>query len=290
VSAKKFLTPLDMTQLEIQNAVVQLLGSDPGSPVNGQIWVNSTSWVLKARLNGATVQWGRLDQITAPTASVNFNSQKITSLADGTASTDAATVGQLTAIKSGMDWKDSVRVATTANGTLATAFANGQTVDGVTLVTGDRILLKNQSTGADNGIYTVAASGAPTRATDADISAEVTAGMTIPVEEGTSNADTIWILTTNNAITLGTTALTFSKVPVGAGSSIVKFTATGPSGAGTTWAVTHNLGTSDAVYTLRDASTNAEVMADAVFTDGNTLTFSFGASQSINALKVTVMG
>ena len=56
---------------------------------------------------------------------------------------------------------NSVRVATTANGTLSSAFANGQTVDGVTLATNDRILLKNQSTGSENGIYTVNASGAP---------------------------------------------------------------------------------------------------------------------------------
>lgn len=290
MAAKKFLTPLDMTQQEVQNAVIQVLGSDPGSPVNGQVWVNSTSWTLKVRLNGVTVQLARLDQISAPTASLSMNSQKIVSLADGVAASDAATVGQLTAIKSGMDWKDSVRAATTGNGTLASAFANGQTIDGVTLATGDRILLKNQTTGSENGIYVVAASGAPTRATDADASAEVTSGMTVAVEEGTTNADSVWILTTNGTITLGSTSLTFAKVPVGAGSSLVKYTATGPSSSGTTWAVAHNLGTSDITYMLRDGTSNAEVVADAVATDNNTLTFTFGASQTSNTLKVTVIG
>lgn len=288
--SKRFLTPIDLTQQELQNAVIQVLGTDPGSPVNGQAWVNSTSWTLNIRLNGVTIPLGRLDQLANPTAAVSFNNQRITSLADGTGATDAATVGQVTAMKSGMDWKDSVRVATTTNGTLATAYANGQTVDGVTLATGDRILLKNQTTGADNGIYVVAASGAPARAADADTSVEVTPGLVASVEEGTANLDTVWILTTNGPITLGTTALTFAKIPVGGGSSLSKFTLTGPGSNGTTWAVSHNLGTSDFTYMLRDASTNAEVIADAVATDGNTLTFTFGATQSSNSLKVAVIG
>ena len=82
------------------------------------------------------------------------------------ASTDAANKTYVDNSINGLDWKQSVRVATTVNGTLATAYENGDTVDGVVLVTGNRILLKNQTTGADNGIYTVNASGAPTRSTD----------------------------------------------------------------------------------------------------------------------------
>ena len=79
------------------------------------------------------------------------------------------------------------------------------------LATGDRILLKDQSTGSQNGIYVVASSGSPTRATDADSNSEVTGGMAVFVEEGTANADTGWVLTNNGAITLGTTALTFTQ-------------------------------------------------------------------------------
>jgi phage-related tail fiber protein len=286
--SKSFLTPINLNQQEIQNAVVQILGTDPASPVNGQIWVNSVSNTLKVRLNGVTVLLGRLDQISAPTASVSLGSQKIVSMADGTAATDGATVGQLTALKSGLDWKDSVRVATTATGTLATAFANSQTVDGVTLATNDRILLKNQTSGAENGIYTVNASGAPTRAIDADSAGEVTGGMTVAVEAGTANADTVWILTTDGAITIGSTSLAFSKLPIGGG--LTKVTGTGPGSGSTTWAISHNLGTSDITYMLRDASTNAEVVADAVATDNNTLTLTFGATQSSNSLKVTIIG
>jgi hypothetical protein len=109
-----------------------------------------------------------------------------------------------------------VRVATTANGTLASAFENGDTVDGVTLATGDRILIKNQSSGAENGIYTVNASGAPTRATDADSGAELV-NAAVWVSEGTANADKLFICTTNAPITLGSTSLTFINPFAGLG-------------------------------------------------------------------------
>ena len=99
---------------------------------------------------------------------IDVSSARITSLATPTQTTDAATKAYVDAQLQGLDVKNSVRVATTANGTLSSAFANGQTVDGITLSTGDRILLKDQSTGSQNGIYTVNSSGAPTRATDFD--------------------------------------------------------------------------------------------------------------------------
>jgi hypothetical protein len=105
-----------------------------------------------------------------------------------------------------------VRVATTGNGTLASAYENGDTLDGVTLATGNRILLKDQTSGSDNGIYTVNASGAPTRALDFDVSAEVLPGMCVVVSEGTSNKDSVWQLTTNASITLGSTALVFFPI------------------------------------------------------------------------------
>lgn len=110
-------------------------------------------------------------------------------------------------IAAGLKWKAPVRVATTANGTLASAFENGDTVDGVALVTGDRILLKNQSSATENGIYTVNASGAPTRATDADSGAELVQAAVF-VMEGTANADRAFVCT-NNSITLGATSITF---------------------------------------------------------------------------------
>lgn len=152
------------------------------------------------------VRTSRLDQMAAPTASVSLNSQKITSLGTPTADGDAATKAYVDAIKQGLDIKDSVRVATTANITLSAP----QTIDGVSVVAGDRVLVKDQSTGSENGIYVVATE-AWTRAVDADASADVTAGLFVFVAEGSTYADSGWVLTTNDPITLGTTALTFTQ-------------------------------------------------------------------------------
>jgi hypothetical protein len=109
---------------------------------------------------------------------------------------------------SGASWKSPVRAATTGAGTLATSFENGDTLDGVTLATGDRILIKDQAAPAENGIYVVAASGAPARAADADAGTELV-NAAVLVAEGTANADKLFICTTNAPITLNTTGLTF---------------------------------------------------------------------------------
>ena len=106
-----------------------------------------------------------------------------------------------------------VRVATTANGTLASAFVNGVTVDGVTLVTGDRILIKNQTTKTQNGVYTVNASGAPTRVTEFDTGANTLAGgVIVPVVAGTVNGGASFQCMNTGAITIGSTSIVFSAV------------------------------------------------------------------------------
>jgi hypothetical protein len=139
--------------------------------------------------------------------SVDVSGKKITNLAEPTADTDAATKYYVDAARSGLDVKSSVHAATTANITLS----GTQVVDGVSLIVGDRVLVKDQSTGSQNGIYVVA-SGAWARSADADNNpgGEVTSGMFTFVEEGTINASTGFVLTTSDPITLGTTALTFT--------------------------------------------------------------------------------
>ena len=114
------------------------------------------------------------------------------------------------AVKVGLDFKDSVRVATTgSNISLSSAPA---AIDGVTLSTDDRVLVKDQSSGAENGIYVFNGSGsAMTRATDADANAEVTSGLFTFVTEGTVNADSGFVLTTDGSITVGTTSLAFAQ-------------------------------------------------------------------------------
>jgi hypothetical protein len=127
--------------------------------------------------------------------------------ADPTQAYHAATKQYVDAAAQGLDFKASVRAATTVAGGNIT-LSGEQTIDGVSVVAGDRVLVKNQSTASQNGIY-VAAAGAWSRSADANDNVEVTAGMFTFVEEGTANADTGWVLSTNNAIVVGTTALTF---------------------------------------------------------------------------------
>lgn len=107
---------------------------------------------------------------------------------DPTTSLQLATKQYVDAGFNGLKWKTSVRAATTTAGTLATSFANGQTIDGVSLVTGNRILVKDQASAAEDGIYTVNASGAPTRASDAATFGALNGAVAL-VQEGTANAD-----------------------------------------------------------------------------------------------------
>ncbi|WP_458129484.1 phage tail protein [Pseudomonas sp. Z2-11] len=109
-----------------------------------------------------------------------------------------------------LDNKQSVRVATTAN----IALTGLQTIDGVSLLAGDRVLVKNQAASKDNGIYIVGVA-AWQRAPDADSSAEVTSAMILSVEQGATLADTRWQLVTDGAIVLGTTSLTFQNITQG---------------------------------------------------------------------------
>lgn len=132
----------------------------------------------------------------------------LTLASDPTSALHAATKQYVDNAITGLDFKASVRAATTANLTLS----GTQTVDGVVLVAGDRILVKDQTTGAQNGIYVVSAS-TWARSADADNSpaGEVTSGLYVFVEEGSTNADSGWVLSTVNPISLGTTGLTFQQ-------------------------------------------------------------------------------
>ena len=150
--------------------------------------------------SGATASHSDL---SAPTADTGWGGYKITGLADPVNAQDAATKNYVDLAVQGLDPKQSVKVATTANITLS----GTQTIDGVALVAGDRALVKNQTTTAQNGIYVVAAS-TWTRATDMDTWTEVPNAFVF-VEQGTTQGDTSWVCSSDSGGTIGTTAITW---------------------------------------------------------------------------------
>jgi hypothetical protein len=133
------------------------------------------------------VRTNRPNQLAVPNADLSLANFKITNLADPQADTDGANKRYVDLARAGIRLKDAVRAATTANITLSGA----QTIDGVSVAATNRVLVKNQTNGAENGIY-VAAAGAWARATDADAFAELQDGATVFVQEGSTQANTTW--------------------------------------------------------------------------------------------------
>jgi len=157
----------------------------------------------------AGVRVNRLDQMAAPSASVSLNSQTITNLSDPVNASDAATKSFVEATAQGLDVKDSCVACTTANITISTALNNGDTLDGVTLADGNRVLVKDQSTASENGIYVVGSS--PARAADLAAGADA-AGFFTFVEQGTVNADNGFVCTSNKgSAVVGTNNLTIAQ-------------------------------------------------------------------------------
>jgi len=151
----------------------------------------------------------KLNEFTAPDGAVSLNSQKITNLADPTADADAANKGYVDGVAQGLDVKDSCIAATTGNITISTALNNGDTLDGVSLSTNDRVLVKDQSTASENGIYVVGSS--PARADDLAAGADA-AGFFTFVEKGTVNADNGFVCTSDKgSAVVGTNNLTIAQ-------------------------------------------------------------------------------
>lgn len=315
----KYLVPIDLNQNELQNAVIQNLGTDPLTPATGQIYINTsgtpvlkfwngTTWITfsngsgtvtsvtaadttidvggtssdptlkvgtgtltnthisasaaidytklnlanhivnadigtsaaiaysKLTLTGAIVNadisasaailYSKLSlgssiintdisasaaiafaKLAAPVANFDFNGQQLTNLGTPSNTTDAATKSYVDTLVQGLSPKGAVVAASIANVSLSSA---PSTLDGITLVNGDRVLLKNQTAASGNGIYVFSAAASPfVRSTDMDAWSEVPAAFCW-VEKGTTNADTAWVCTADPGGTLGTTAITFS--------------------------------------------------------------------------------
>lgn len=205
-----------VTYAKIQNvsATDTILGrSSSGAGVIEEITCTSAGRAILDDAN-ASAQRTTLGLGTIATqnaSSVAITGGSITGMSSPSGSSDVATKGYVDSVVTGIsNFKTAVRAASTVNATLSSAFENGDTLDGVVLATGDRILIKNQTTATENGIYTVNASGAPTRATDADLGSELVAAVVV-VSAG-SQATTSWICT-NTSITLGSTNITFVRFP-----------------------------------------------------------------------------
>lgn len=389
--ARKFLTPIDLSKLELQNAAIQNLATAPASPVGGQVYYDTALNALRVYANGAWVSLGaggagdptmggdlsglasnaqivagaivnadisgsaaialtklatdplaranhtgtqlaatvsdfstavrtnRIDQLAAAGADVALGGFKITGLATPTAVGDATTKAYVDGVAAGLSWKPSARVRSTANVTLATP---GATIDGVTMVANDRVLLTGQSAPAENGIWVwTGAAAALTRATDADTAAELS-GAAVFVREGTG-ADTGWTMTTDVAITVGTTALAFTQftglgtVVAGAGltktgdtmdvgqgtgitvaadtvaidTSVVTRKVSGNCAAALTTTITHSLNTRDVqVQVYRVASPYDTVEVDIERTDVNNVLVRFAVAPAASEYRIVVQG
>lgn len=233
---------------------------------------------------------------------LDLNGFKAINAVDGTNPQDYATVNQLNAAVQGFSWKTPVRAATTANITLSGA----QIIDGVSVIAGDRILVKTQTAGSGNGIYLVSASSW-TRSTDMDVASEFLLA-TVFVSEGATLGNSAWTMTTPAPIVVGTTALVWAQTSGGssytAGNGITitsgviavdptvtarKATATIGDGAATTITFTHNLNTQDVIVSVREVSTNAGVITDWVANGVNTVQLTFGVAPTTGQYRVTVV-
>lgn len=176
-----------------------------------------------------------LTDIASPTADFSMGGYKLTNLAEPTGISDAATKNYVDSVAQGLDVKASVIVATTGNITLSGL----QTIDGITLTAGQRVLVKNQSTASQNGIY-VASASAWSRASDMDVWSEFPSAFFF-VEQGTVNGDSGWVCTVDQGGTLGSSNITFAQFS-GAGTYIA---GNGLSLTGSTFAVVANGSTLD---------------------------------------------
>ena len=198
----------------VQNANKVIAGPTTGSdavPTFRSLVVADIPTITSAKVSDfdTQVRTSRLDQMAAPTGSVSLNSQTITNLADPVNASDAATKSFVEATSQGLDVKDSCVAATTGNITISTALNNGDTLDGVSLSTNDRVLVKDQSTASENGIYVVGTS--PARAADLAAGADA-AGFFTFVEQGTVNADNGFVCTSNKgSAVVGTNNLTIAQ-------------------------------------------------------------------------------
>jgi hypothetical protein len=228
-----------------------------------------------------------LSDLSAPTASFGFGSQLLTGLLDPVSAQDAATKNYVDSVAQGLDTKQSVVAATTANITLS----GTQTIDGIAVIAGDRVLVKNQSTASQNGIYVVNASSW-TRSDDMSTWAEVPSAFTF-VETGTTLGDTGWVATADAGGTLGTTAIAWAQF-----SSSGAYTAgTGLTLTGSAFSITNtavSAGSYGAASKTLSATVNAQgqltALSESNIAIANTQVSGLGTMSTQDASSVAITG
>jgi hypothetical protein len=238
---------------------------------------------------------------------IDANNQRITSVGTGVSPSDAINLAQLQSAINGLSWHGAVRAASTGNVTIATP---GAAIDGVTLATGNRVLLKNQTTATENGVYVFNGASSPlTRAADG-VQGTLNAGAAFYVDEGTVNADTSYTLTTDDPITVGTTSLAFGKFSGGgiaytAGLGLLlsgtqfsvdfskiaqKLAFNVGDGSSSSITVTHNLATLDVMVQLVLVSTGETIETDTVRINANSVQFTFPSPPPSNGYRALISG
>ena len=254
--------------------------------VNSNVGTFTKLTVNAKGLVTAAVQ-ASLTDLSSPTASFSFNSQALTNLQDPTNAQDAATKNYVDSVAQGLDVKQPVIAATTVSITLVGA----QTIDGVSVTAGQRVLVKNQSTPSQNGIYVVQ-TVAWTRATDMATWSQVPSAFTF-VEQGTTQADTGWVCTSDPGGTIGTTAITFAQFS-GAGTYTAGtgLTLTGGSFSITNTAVTagsYGSASSVATFTV-NAQGQLTAAGSTSIAIANTQVSGLGTMSTQNANSVAITG
>ena len=189
-------------------------------------YLNGVTSAIQTQLDGKLTASNNLSDVTASTARTNLGlgtiatqdannvaltGGSITGLGDPSATSDAATKNYVDQAVAGLRTRTIAEAATTGNISLTTDLQNGDTIDGVTLVTGDRVLVKDQTTATQNGLYIVVASGAASRDPEHDTIAELSGGMVV-VNQGTSNDNKIFLCTTDSDGVIGSTNITYTQV------------------------------------------------------------------------------
>jgi hypothetical protein len=307
--------PHDGRKLAAGTLPIAVLATDPlarGNHTGTQLAATVSDFNNAVRTN-------RLDQLLAPTATVNMGGQIVSNVAAPSAASDAANKQYVDDNIAGLSWKDEVEAATIG----PIPLSGNQTVDAVAITPGMRVLVKDQAAPATNGIY-ISSAGAWSRSPDANLAAEIS-GAVMFVKNG-SNAGQRFVCTTAGDITLDTTAInfgvfgggstytagnglslstsTFAVLPKTNGGLAVdgtgvfvdtaivarKFSVTIGDAVATSIVVTHNLNTKDVQISVRQVADDVFVECDMASTSVNTCTLTFAVAPATGALRVTVLG